>query len=324
MNHFIMHLDMAISLPDKAFTPFHTLPEFPPDLIDLLESSGYYSLEQARETDLTLLYDELEKANKHFATMPSLPTLKEIDKLLDHTRLSIEESKYSVESKNTSVGIVSRTTLKDLAELDFERSIAPRAIPLSEEQAKLISVDELAEAIPVEAADQVYICNETSRPDFNAQSKFLESIEKLSDKEKMQRIMSKQHDNQPSSSDSSLPGVTARHPISMYLAALVTTLHLIFLVIGVASLIALPFFREYWILIIPPCFMVFFMILYFLFASRQTCPVCHGPYFKSPKGRPHKDAHKAFIIGNLFPTALHFILFGWSRCMHCGTPTKVK
>lgn len=69
---------------------------------------------------------------------------------------------------------------------------------------------------------------------------------------------------------------------------------------------------------------LFFVVLYALFPLRARCRVCTNHIFFSKNCIKNSKAHRVPIIGMPSSLALHMLLFGWFRCMYCGTAIRIK
>lgn len=61
-------------------------------------------------------------------------------------------------------------------------------------------------------------------------------------------------------------------------------------------------------------------LLYLLLAYPKKCCVCHQSQFVRKKRMVNKKrAHRFPLLGHLLTMCLHAVIFGWFRCMFCGT-----
>jgi len=65
-------------------------------------------------------------------------------------------------------------------------------------------------------------------------------------------------------------------------------------------------------------------VFYLLFAVRARCRVCTNPIFWSKRCMKNAKAHRLPGLGLVSSLALHALLFGWFRCMYCGTAIRLK
>jgi hypothetical protein len=65
-------------------------------------------------------------------------------------------------------------------------------------------------------------------------------------------------------------------------------------------------------------------LLYLLFALRARCRVCTNHIFWSKRCFKNQKAHRLWGLGLVGSLALHALLFGWFRCMYCGTAIRLK
>jgi hypothetical protein len=65
-------------------------------------------------------------------------------------------------------------------------------------------------------------------------------------------------------------------------------------------------------------------LFYLLFALRARCRVCTNQIFWSKRCFKNQKAHRVPGLGLVGSLALHALLFGWFRCMYCGTAIRLK
>jgi hypothetical protein len=65
-------------------------------------------------------------------------------------------------------------------------------------------------------------------------------------------------------------------------------------------------------------------IFYLVFAVRARCRVCTNHIFWSKRCTKNAKAHRVTGLGLASSLALHALLFGWFRCMYCGTAIRLK
>ena len=65
-------------------------------------------------------------------------------------------------------------------------------------------------------------------------------------------------------------------------------------------------------------------VCYLLFALRARCRVCTNQIFWSKRCFKNQKAHRVPGLGLVGSLALHALLFGWFRCMYCGTAIRLK
>ncbi len=66
------------------------------------------------------------------------------------------------------------------------------------------------------------------------------------------------------------------------------------------------------------------LFLYLTVGLKAKCCVCTQREFGPKSCAKHKKAHRVFLIGYIFPTALHALLFKWFYCIYCGTAIRLK
>jgi hypothetical protein len=65
-------------------------------------------------------------------------------------------------------------------------------------------------------------------------------------------------------------------------------------------------------------------LFYLFFALRARCRVCTNQIFWSKRCFKNQKAHRVPGLGLVASLALHALLFGWFRCMYCGTAIRLK
>jgi len=65
-------------------------------------------------------------------------------------------------------------------------------------------------------------------------------------------------------------------------------------------------------------------VFYLFFALRARCRVCTNQIFWSKRCFKNSKAHRIPGLGLVGSLALHALLFGWFRCMYCGTAIRLK
>jgi hypothetical protein len=66
------------------------------------------------------------------------------------------------------------------------------------------------------------------------------------------------------------------------------------------------------------------VVFYLLFPLRARCRVCTNHLFWSKRCFKNQKAHRLWGLGLVGSLALHALLFGWFRCMYCGTAIRLK
>lgn len=65
-------------------------------------------------------------------------------------------------------------------------------------------------------------------------------------------------------------------------------------------------------------------LFYLAFALRARCRVCTNQIFWSKRCFKNQRAHQLPVLGMVGSLALHALVFGWFRCMYCGTAIRLK
>ena len=98
---------------------------------------------------------------------------------------------------------------------------------------------------------------------------------------------------------------------------------LVVLGLFVYKAVVLSKFNFYPITIVG-CLFCFSLFLYLTVGLKAKCCVCAQREFGPKSCAKHKKAHRVFLIGYIFPTALHALLFKWFYCIYCGTAIRLK
>ena len=127
-------------------------------------------------------------------------------------------------------------------------------------------------------------------------------------------------------------GVPYPRPVYLHFGAIVVVLFriLLLLVLIGTPIAAVPAFTEthdrgplvnyLWVV----GAWLFSGILYVYFASRIRCRVCTNHIFFSKRCFKNVKAHRIPGMGLVASLALHALVFGWFRCMYCGTAIRVR
>ena len=65
-------------------------------------------------------------------------------------------------------------------------------------------------------------------------------------------------------------------------------------------------------------------IIHFVATQQTRCRVCSCHLYRSRRCDKHRLAHRLPLLGHVFGSALHLILFRWMRCMYCGTAIRLR
>lgn len=133
-------------------------------------------------------------------------------------------------------------------------------------------------------------------------------------------------------SRSYIRGVLHNRPVMIYSGALITLCTLLLIPLACVSTVlliianvkpeALPW-AGHWLLI-PPCALVLFSILWLFVSFQGSCRVCGQKLFVHRHHRKNAKAHHIKGLGYIIPLCVHILLFRWFRCTHCGTPIRLK
>ena len=124
-------------------------------------------------------------------------------------------------------------------------------------------------------------------------------------------------------------GVVHPRPFHTWLGALVSLLWRIALVSGIGGFIYFVFKLEnqsayttevtggFVILLVLGCMQLHF-------AGRSRCRICSCNLFHSKNCLKNRKAHHLPGLGYVGSLSLHLLIFGWFRCMYCGTAIRLK
>lgn len=65
-------------------------------------------------------------------------------------------------------------------------------------------------------------------------------------------------------------------------------------------------------------------ISYLIWGLAARCRVCGQRQFAPKKCLKNRKAHHIWLIGYIFPTALHAMFYKWFYCTYCGTAVRLK
>ena len=124
-------------------------------------------------------------------------------------------------------------------------------------------------------------------------------------------------------------GVVHPRPFHTWLGAVVSLLWRIAIVAGVLGFLYFVFQVEnqsaytaeviggFVILLILGCMQLHF-------AGRSRCRICSCNLYHSKNCLKNRKAHHIFGLGYVGSLSLHLLIFGWFRCMYCGTAIRLK
>jgi len=124
-------------------------------------------------------------------------------------------------------------------------------------------------------------------------------------------------------------GVVHPRPIHTWCGAVVSLVWRVALISGIAGFIYLVARVEtpshytmeviggFTILVVLGC-------LQLHFAGRSRCRICSCNLFYSKNCLKNRKAHHFPPLGYVASLALHLLIFGWFRCMYCGTAIRLK
>ncbi len=124
-------------------------------------------------------------------------------------------------------------------------------------------------------------------------------------------------------------GVVHPRPFHTWLGAVVSLLWRLAIVAGVVGFLYFVFKVEnqsaytvevvggFVILLVLGCMQLHF-------GGRARCRICSCNLYHSKNCLKNRKAHHLFGLGYVGSLALHLLIFGWFRCMYCGTAIRLK
>jgi hypothetical protein len=124
-------------------------------------------------------------------------------------------------------------------------------------------------------------------------------------------------------------GVVHPRPVHTWLGALVSIVWRIAFIAGVIGFVVLitqverpaDYKTE---VIIGSAILVILGCMQIHFAGRSRCRICSCNLYYSKNCLKNRKAHRIPLFGYVASTALHLLIFGWFRCMYCGTAIRLK
>ncbi|NCF13317.1 MAG: hypothetical protein GWP68_08075 [Verrucomicrobiaceae bacterium] len=128
-----------------------------------------------------------------------------------------------------------------------------------------------------------------------------------------------------------IKGVFHTQVKTVRIAAVTAILFVAILVINIASLLGLFFYRTNleagvvmgWVMGLL-LLLIITAATYVYFGTRARCVVCRQPPLMPKKCIKHKKAHHVKGIGYILPTALQLLVYKWFYCTYCGTALRLK
>lgn len=124
-------------------------------------------------------------------------------------------------------------------------------------------------------------------------------------------------------------GVVHPRPVHTWLGALVSLLWRVALVSGIAGFLYFIFevdnqsayktevIAGFAVLVVLGCMQLHFV-------GRSRCRICSCNLFYSKNCLKNRKAHHIPGMGYVASLSLHLLIFGWFRCMYCGTAVRLK
>lgn len=124
-------------------------------------------------------------------------------------------------------------------------------------------------------------------------------------------------------------GVVHPRPVHTWLGALVSIVWRIAFIAGITGFILLitqverpaDYKTE---VIIGSAILVILGCMQIHFAGRSRCRICSCNLYYSKNCLKNRKAHHIPLFGYVASAALHLLIFGWFRCMYCGTAIRLK
>ncbi len=124
-------------------------------------------------------------------------------------------------------------------------------------------------------------------------------------------------------------GVVHPRPVHTWIGALVSLIARIAFVVGIAGFIYLitqverP--ADYQTEVIAGATVLLVLgCMQLHFAGRSRCRICSCNLYYSKNCLKNRKAHHIPGIGYVASLALHLLIFGWFRCMYCGTAIRLR
>ena len=123
-------------------------------------------------------------------------------------------------------------------------------------------------------------------------------------------------------------GVVHPRPLHTWLGAVVSLLWRVAVIVGVIAFIwlitssRLPSAHTGKVIM---CFVALLVLgcMQLHFAGRSRCRICSCNLYHSKNCHKNRKAHHIPGLGFVASTALHLLIFGWFRCMYCGTAIRL-
>ncbi len=124
-------------------------------------------------------------------------------------------------------------------------------------------------------------------------------------------------------------GVVHTRPVHTWIGALVSVLWRVAVVCGTVGLLHLltdvenP--RDYkQEILVGSGILIILSAMQLHFGGRSRCRICSCNLYYSKSCLKNSKAHLILGFGYVASAALHLLIFGWFRCMYCGTAIRLK
>jgi len=80
--------------------------------------------------------------------------------------------------------------------------------------------------------------------------------------------------------------------------------------------------RPWWLVF--PMLVPVAALFWLIFGFPCSCRICRQKLFFPGKHRKNARTHHIPLLGYIVPLIFHLLIFQWFRCMHCGTPVRLR
>ncbi|MGJ8695106.1 MAG: DUF4332 domain-containing protein [Verrucomicrobiaceae bacterium] len=304
---------------------------------ELLEAVGVESIHQLAESDADGLYLELAKANQILSIRKSNPSTSEILKWIETAR---EITGYDPEDHVTKLDVSEALPDELMVAIPVPgKSLAGQGIKVGDVPIMETGLPEAkvkASPAPKPKREKEFEENtppEGLIPEPKKPSKS-KPLEVEIPKAQVEPLPSKPRDIRTSVSPglnagkkehsrSYIRGVLHPQVAKVKFGAVISILVLILIPATLVAGGMIVATNNLWWFAIPAA-LVFFGLLYLMFAVPVKCRICGQPAFWPKACRRHVKAHHIPLIGYILPTSVHMIVFKWFRCIYCGTSVRLK
>ena len=325
--------------------------EIPSAAIELLEAVGYMDVEDLVAANVSALHSELLKANETLRILPENPTPESI---IDWQKAAVGMA----EKEDHSVAIELKTaTLEDDPEFIEILTVVPTVefIPPALIQEQQLAVSDIPEGILLSECDRELGMEALTKSRLSDRQRRKEADERTglvtSRIRGFDQADSQGHIVKPLDAGTPMATVIASeglnegvdenskrfirgvlHPSSGKIRG-AAFCSLFVQISMVVALIAIPWavIHEYqsgdnmvfWVVGLS-ILLLLAALSYLIWGIGASCRVCGQRIFVPKKCLKNKKAHRIPLIGYIFPTALHALVYKWFYCIYCGTAVRLK